>query len=302
MSKQAAMALATGQPVTEVTPSLITPDLPPPSDAAPVAPEVKNGLASDRIALLAKKEAKIVARDLEIKKREAELKEIEAKYKATIDEVENFKTKRKSNPIEALKEIGFTETEIVNYIAAQENKEPTTEEIAKKIAAEELDNYKKEQAEIAAKAEKAKNEATIKEYRADIVAAIKSDPEKYEFSNFYAAESEDLGYRLALEYARLGEEPPTPKQIAESVEWYYEQKDKEMTEKIKKRQLVQKTSDLPVKEEPLKPRVNPQPTPSKTLTNKVAATTASTMVRRETFEQKKQRLIESLKNGTYKTK
>ena len=113
MSKEAAMASLTGTPApaAAVTPATET-------SAAAAKPE------SDRFAHLAKREAHLVNRDKDLKEREL-------KAKALLDKGELFEATRKKNPVEALKLIGFTETDILNYLAEQDSvPDPTPEEKA----------------------------------------------------------------------------------------------------------------------------------------------------------------------------
>lgn len=308
MSKEAALALMTGSTPATVNPSLVVGELPP-QEKAPIAeaatsdaPPVKE-LESDRIALVAKKEAKVVARELELKKRAAEYEEKEVKLKEYMQKIEAFEAKRKENPVEALKDIGFTDTEIFNYLAAQEKKEPTPDEIAKKAAADEINKFKEEQKEIAAKADKERQQALVTEYTTKIGSAIKANPDKYEYANYYGKVAEELALEFATECAKQGQELPTPDEVAQAVEEYYEEQDKAMSA-LKKRQP--KVEPKPVVEGKVGPErtrtVTPPQQQSKTLTNKVAATAASTVTRRETHEQKKARLIEAVKNGTYQIK
>jgi Holliday junction resolvasome RuvABC DNA-binding subunit len=308
MSKEAALALMTGSTPEVVNPSLVVGEMPaqeakieeaPTSDAPAPAKE----LESDRIALVAKKEAKLVARDLELKKRAAEFEEKEAKLKDYMQRIEAFEAKRKENPVEALKDIGFTDTEIFNYLAAQEKKEPTPAEVAQKAAADEITKFKEEQKEIASKAEKERQQALVTEYTNKIGSAIKANPEKYEYANYYGKVAEELALEFATECAKQGQDLPTPEEVAQAVEEYYEEQDKAMSA-LKKRQP--KVEPKPVVEGKVGPErtrtVTPPQQQSKTLTNKVSATAASTISRRETHEQKKARLIEAVKNGTYQIK
>jgi hypothetical protein len=315
MSKEAAMALATGQPVAQVNPSLITGDMGgtvnpelTPTETPPAAQQVKETIDSDRFAMIAKKEAKLVKEREEFKKEQTAIQEERAKLKAYVDKIEAFEAKRKADPIAALKDIGFTDTEIYNALAegGGEKKEPTTEEIARAAAAEEVTKFKTEQEKIAAEAQKAKEQSLVTEYTTKISSAIKANPEKYEYSNYYGKVAEELAVEFATENVKLNGELLSPEEVAEAIEAYYEEQDKAMSQ-LKKRQPKETTPGPTgtIKTEPARTRTvvppvgAPPPAPSKTLTNKATATVASTVARRETHEQKKERLIAALKAGTY---
>lgn len=300
MSKEAAMALATGQPVTQVNPSLITGDMG--AVATPPPPTEVPGLDSDRFAQFAKKEAKRVQEEKIFKEERAQFEEERTKLRTVADKIHAFEEKRKTDPVSALKDIGFTETEVFNFLAAQEKKEATPEEVARAIAVEEVTKFKEEQASAAAELQKAKEVKLVSSYTASVVAAIKSDPEKYEYANFYGESAQELGLEFATQCAKLGQTVPDAKEVADYVENYYEEADQAMAT-IKKRQpkIESQTTDG-AKKEPVRTRTVTPPvgfTPSKTLTNKTTATVASTISRKETHEQKKERLIAAVKAGTY---
>lgn len=314
MSKEAAMALATGQPVTSVNPSLITgamttevnPELKP-TETPAQNEAVKDVLDSDRFAIFAKKEAKLVRDREEFKKEQVAVQEEKARLKAFADKVTAFEEKKKIDPVAALKEAGFTETDFFNLMASQEKKEPTTEEIAEQVADKKLASYKEEQAKIAADAQKDKEQALVTEYSSKISSAIKANPEKYEYANYYGKMAEDLAIEFATQNVKINGELLSPEEIAQDVENYYEEQDKAMSA-LKKRQPKVETQPAdgakkePVRTRTIAPPIGAPTQQSKTLTNKATATVASTIVRKETHEQKKERLISALKAGTYPLK
>ncbi len=316
MSKEAAMALMTGQPTNNVNPSLITgampkeeglsPGLDVPQESAP-SPEAKN-IDSDRFAMLAKKEARLQKEreewKLNTQKERAEIEDLKKRLKDPYDKIQEFEKLRSEDPIAALKSIGFSETDIFNYLAGQEKKEPTVDELARAAATEELNKYKEEQAKIANDLNKAKEKALIDQYSGQIGDVIKANPEKYEYLNYYGSIATELAMEFATENARMNGELLSPEEAAQAVEEYYEEQDKAMSV-IKKRNPAPRIDPLPetgVGKQDVRTRTlaqTPGAQPMKTLTNKVAATTASTITRKETHEQKKERLISALKAGTY---
>lgn len=320
MSKESAMSLATGQPTNNVNPSLITGamnSVPRETEGAspglaPTEPVI-NGIDSDRFAALAKKEAKLQKEREEWKqttaKERAEIEDLKKKLKDPYDKIQAFEALKAKDPVAALKEIGFSETDIFNYLASQEKKEPTVEEIAKAAASEELGKYKEEQAKVADESKKARDKNLITQYSTQISDAIKANPEKYEYANYYGEQASELAMEFATENVKLNGELLSPDEIAQAVEEYYEEQDKAMSV-IKKRNPITgeplaKGPDAGFTKTPTRTRtLSPQPgveapKPIKTLTNKVTATAASTITRRETYDQKKERIIAALKSGTY---
>lgn len=313
MSKEAAMALATGISNGPVNPSLITGDMKTaefinpstlPEAEIPENPAVKQVLDSDRFALVAKKEAKLVREREEFKKERAKIEEEKNQLRSFQEKINTFEAKRKVDPIGALKDIGFSETEIFNFMAAQEKKEPTPEEVARAAAADEINKFKETQAKVAADAQKAREQGLVSNYRTQISSAIKADPDKYEYANYYGKEAEDLAVEIATANVKLNNELLTPEQLAEEVEKYFEEQDKAMSALKKRQPKVETASTTGTKADPVRTRTvvppigAPAPAPSKTLTNKVSATVASSIPRKETHEQKKARLIEALKRGS----
>lgn len=320
MSKEAAMALATGQPVNNVNPSLITGSMNGVTTSDPgigspgLTPvEVATGIDSDRFAMLAKKEAKVQRERDEWKatmaKERAEIEDLKAKLRTPYEKIQAFEALRAKDPIAALKEIGFSETDIFNYLAGQEKKEPTVEEIAEQVADKKLSTYKEEQAKVADDARKVREQGLVSQYSTQIASAITASPEKYEYANYYGEAAKELALEFATENVKLNGELLSPEEIAQAVEDYYEEQDKAMSV-IKKRNppsaneekltAEQQYTKTPVRTRTMAAKAGePAPAPMKTLTNRVTATAASTITRRETHEQKKERIIAALKSGTY---
>lgn len=309
MSKEAAMAIMTGQPVNNVNPSLVVgdmgnktetnlnPGLAPLEDIAPPS-EVKKVLDSDRHAALAKKEALLVKRELESKKLEAQAKEV-------LKRAAEFEEKKKTDAVGAMRDLGFSDTEIFNlFTSVTEKKEPTAEELARSVAQEELGKYKTEQQKAADEVLKTRQKALIDKYTADIEAAFKADPDKYEFSTHYGAQAKADAMFVAQEAVKDGGEPLSPTDIAEIVEAMYEG-EAEKLKSLKKMQAERAANpNEQVKKEPERTRTITPPVganlPAKTLTNKVTATVASTVKRNETRDQKRARLEDALRRGVYK--
>ena len=307
MSKESAMTLATSA-VTEAVPTEVTT----PPSTTPVDEPAK--LDSDRFAAVARQEARIVKERLELKKQLAEAQELKSKLQDPYDKIQRFEQLRAKDPIAAMKEIGFTETDIFNFMANKEEpKEPSAAEIAAKVATDELNKYKLEQKKLAEEAQFAQDKAAIDRYKKGVAEQIEREKDKYEYTAFYGAEAQDLIFDTIKELVTKGVKWDL-KSVLDDVEWYYEEEDKAKNV-LKKRQSNGQPTAQPSGQEPLKAEVKPglnapvrtrsvtsaqdivTPAP-KTLTNKIAPTATATMAtRNETREQKRARLIEALRTG-----
>lgn len=150
MSKEAALAAVTATiGPTETTPTAT------PSATTGTVPES-----------LAKKEAEIVRQRMELKKQQEEWAPRQKKAEEILKIGEEFETLRKTDPFAAFRRIGFSETEIFNFLAASETKEPTAEEkaIAAATAAADAKIKAFEDAQIA-KATQEQEKGTLKLFR-----------------------------------------------------------------------------------------------------------------------------------------
>lgn len=289
MSREAAMAIATGNPA------------PPPLAEAPAqaAEQKPVDLDSTRFNHLAKKEAEIV-KQREETKRERELLSAELeKYKPIFSKREQIEKLRESDPIAAMRMDGYNEAQIMNFLAAAEDTS-TPEERARRAAQEEIKKFQDDQARIAKENQERLNTQTLDNFRKMITQTVTADKEKYEYCNHYGEVAEQLIFDTVDEVLKKDGVVISTQEAADLVETYYEEEDRAMSG-LKKRtpreELMAKLSQ-PTPEAPLKAEVSARPTtPSKTLNSKAVATAASQITRKESPEEKRQRLIERLKNG-----
>lgn len=289
MSKEAALNMLSGNttPTTAAAPEPV---------ATPTPTETpKPTLDSERFARLAAKEAQLQ------KDREAYKAQVEA-LKPVKEQIDQFNELKKTDKIAALKLMGFTEEDIVNFIADQpEKKEPTPAELAAKAAQEELEKYKKEQLELKTKEQQERDERNIKAFKDGIGEAIAKDAEKYEYLNHYGAIAQDVVYETVLQFIK--EDPNmTPldalKEAMASVEEYYEE---EMDKVIKLKKLQSKLSPVAtetIKTEPQRKTVITPPRAEATPPSKPkVAPHPPVPPAKETAAQKRARLEEMLRNG-----
>jgi len=298
MSKEAAMAIATGQPVpAPVVDSAIQP-IPNEPAAEP------KGLDSDRFAKLAAREEKLQRAAQEYKSEQQKLYEEKEKLKSVQSQISEFEKLRETDPVAALKVLGFTDAQIANALIPEPKEAPTPEEIARKAAQEQLEAYKKEQQEIAAKAEAEKNTRLIGEFKQQIGKFVEKDAEKYEFCNHYGPVAQEAIYETVLEFIK--QDPNlTPidamREAVEALEAYYESEDEALMNLRKRQAKITKTAaPAPEPAKPVQRSRTPQAAkPVPTLTNKATATVASTAPVKESREQKRARL-EAMLRGDIK--
>jgi len=256
-------------------------------------------LQSTRLAILAKKESAIQ------KERESFKKEREdwLKEKAEVDGIRkranDFEETRKKDPIAALKQLGFSDTEIINAINGQEKAEPNAEEIAKRVAAEETQKIRDEIAKEKQELEKSTNERMIGNLKADISLNIKKQAEKYEFCAFEGKAAEDQAYSFIVQALKADpNDLISVDEALEMTETLYEERAKAL-QKLKK---LQPQTPLPVEEPapvgrsraPISNVPQPEQIPQ---TRKIGTIPPPPSGRQETREEKKERLIRAIQTG-----
>lgn len=295
MSKQSAMNMATGSTASVASPSLVAGSPPVDATVSPVegtvtqAVEAPRTLDSDRFAKLARKEAQLFKEREEFKKEKEWVSERKQRW-------DKFEQTKSQDPVEALKMVGFTDTEIFNALSGSVPKEITPEERAAQIAKEQIEAYKKEVETQKVTEQQAADKRTLTNFKNRITNTLSKDPDKYEISLYNGKAAEDLIYETMLVDAqnlKEGEQLMSLEEAAEEVEEYYKsyfegarslkkltpQQVEEIKEEIKQQAPIQK---------------------SKTLTNAAAPTVAATVNtgKRESREEKRERLINQVRmNG-----
>lgn len=286
----------------------------PTTEAAPTAEAPTPSILqvdSDRFAKLAAREAKFVKEREQFKSEQQKLYELKNQLTPVKEQYDKFIALKDKDPVAALKDIGFSETDIFNFMAAKE--EPTPEEKAIR-AAEAAAEAKIKAHEDRLAAEKARelkerDDRAIGGFKEGIGNAIKKDAEKYEFCAFKGDEAEGIVYETVLEIMKEDKEIPPHKAMQEALELtekYYREEDEEMGKKLKSRQP--KVESAPVVEDKNPKRVRTPEAPKApmkpvaTLTNRATPTVASTVPKTETAQQKRARLENWLRSGDSGTK
>lgn len=298
MSKESAMAALTG------TPAPSSPGLSAVPNAEPQA------LQSTPFAQLAKKEEEIVRQRNDVKRDREQIESEKQKILAIRKEYDNYTATKATDPVKALKMLGFTEADIFNYMAGNQPEELSPEQKAVKAAEEAADArikaFEDSQTKRVQEEQKKSDDALVQGYRREAAKVVESNSDDFKYCNFYGPIAQDLIYETVLAIVKEsdGKDVVTPKEAAEMVEQYYREQDEAMS-KLR----TPATNVEPVKADTTRSRtVTPgfaqtdQPKPTITKTRTLHSATTSTVAsmrqnRNETREQKRERLMDALRNG-----
>jgi hypothetical protein len=240
---------------------------------------------------LAKKEVALQKEREAFKAERAQFEVERAKFAEAGKKFQGFEELKAKDPIAAMKLAGFTDTEVFNFYAnAEANKKAAESPEAKAVAAAEakIKEFEERQTKAAQDAKAAQDTQTITQFKGKISQTVAADKDKYEFCNFHGPAAEALIYETVEAVFKESGDVLTPAEASDLVEKYYEDQ--------AKAQLTLKKLGVKAPEAPAKPEPS-APAPSKTLTNRVAATGASSIPAKETREQKKERLINEIKTN-----
>lgn len=286
MSKEAALTMLSGTPAT--TPGVVATE----SAPAPVVIPPKE-MESTTFAKYAAKEAALVKEREALKAERAKVDEITGKVRA-------FEEKRKVDPIAALKDIGFTDTEIFNFYAAQDKPEPTAEDIARKTTQEELKKYQDQQLTEQQKIQVERDKQVIDGYKKGINVVIQTNKEKFKASNLFGPVAEEMAFMMAEEAVKDGQDAPSALEAAKIVEEYYKWQYEDLKAIYEPKVVDDKIEPVlnPVKTRTPVPQPQAEAPKQKTITNRITTTTASTIPKQETRAEKRERLMRQLANGS----
>jgi hypothetical protein len=290
MSKEAALATLNNIPTPPptATPAEVGPN--PAGEAK--APEAPKELESTRFAHLAKKESIFVKNQEKLKAERQAFEAERKKYVEAYERTQKFEELKAKSAREALQFAGFTDTDIVNIFAESEDKS-TPEEKAARAAQAEIQKFKDEQATQAKAEQQKKNTQVIKQFKDSITSTLAADKEAFEYCNFHGAVAEELIFETVQHVLETSGELISAKEAAQMVEGYYEETDKAMSTLNKRKPKETAVEEAKQKVEALKPEMPGRS--ATTLTNKATATiAAATTTKKETPQEKRQRLIEQL--------
>jgi hypothetical protein len=300
MSKDSAMAALTGTPALPPTTSPITADVP----SQPVA---ASDLQSTPFARMANKEAEIVRQRNELKREQALISSEKEQIQKIKQQYDEYQTTKSKDPVAALKMLGFNEADIFNYMAASQPAELSPEQRAAKAAEEatqaKLTEFEKAQASRLETQQRESDKNLIQGYRSEVSKVVKSDPEEFRYCNYFGPAADAQIYEYVKAVANTEGIAISPKQAAVEIEQYYREQDEAM-DKIRRKPAPVEASKPPERSRTLSPGFpgteQPKPTITKTRTlhNATTSTVAATRLNRnETRDQKRERLVEALRNG-----
>lgn len=290
MSKESAMALMNGTPAPV---EVVAPAAP----VTEVAPTKE--VDSDRFARLAAKEARLVKEREGFKTEQQRLLDERKGLEEVQAKIKHFEELKKTDPVQALKDIGFTEDDMFNFLSGKVKEELTPEQKAEAAAQAAIKKFEDAQEAKAKKEQEDAYDQSIKSFKGEIKSAIAKETETYEFLNYQGALGEELVYETILEIYKIDKEilpHEAMKEALELAESFYEEEAKKM---MMLKKLAPKVEATPAKVEEPKAPVKPSIAPS--LTNKVTTTIASTVPRPETRAEKRARLEEQLRAGFKRT-
>lgn len=307
MSREAALALATtGTPAPSATGSTVENKGTTSTEGAEGSTP-KDELVSSRIAQIAKKEARYREEQEALKKEREELHKSKSEFDPFFAKYKEFEAMKAKDPVAAIKMLGFSDTDYLNFVAAQEDKS-TPEEKAAKIADAKIEEFKAQQTKEKQAEESRRNEESINGFKKNIGITLKTDPDRFEMCNFYGESAEALIFQTVQEAYQQDlktnpdAEPLTAEKAAELVEAYYEEHAESLT-KLKKLNKVaepvveEKAPERRVVTKVETPKVSDTPPPPKTLTNRVGASPAVTPPKVESRAEKRERLMRALAAG-----
>lgn len=327
MSKQSALAMATGNPQAVPTPSLITPETtsapkaPTPPSGSSVSPDkvatdpgavIKKEAPSaspktpddDRLSIVIKKETEIFKQREQMKTREKELQAKQLEFDTVMKRVKDFEDLAKKDKIAAIKMLGWSDADIMNMMNAEPGKVDPVEE-ARRVAHEESNKLRAELTEKDNKSLQDKNTQLVNNFKTDITSKIKENASKFKFAAHEGKEAELQAYHIIVENLKASNELMSIEEALEITNDLY--KDKYESGRKLFEDIPAPTTPPPTPVEtargsmagrPPVSNVTQAPTAArqKTLSNAVAATSASAPTEvRMTREQKREKLIEAIK-------
>jgi len=305
MSREAAMAVATAG-ANHPHPSNPAPTATVPSQSQAQPQTANQGLPStqtppdvnaQRMALFAKKEAQLQAEREKIKAEWAEKKRVLDQAQEYNKKWEQFEALKKTNKQEALKMAGFSVEDLVNLAADENGKVKSPEEIAKEV---EEKVEKKVDEKLAAREQKLtqeQNQKLINNFKGQIKAQMTKNADKYDAAIVYGAEAEGLAYHFVVENLKQNPDEPlmTVSEALEMANKYYQ--DKLDAAGYKKAPKVENVPHGTTTTEVKPALTSANSGRSRTLTNAVTATSQALNPGKETKEQKRERLINALREG-----
>lgn len=280
---------------------------PEPNAAPALASEASPERATEKpvsreFEVLARREREIVRKMQEAKQREKELEEREAKYKS----FEDKRSSAKSNPLEALKELGLSYEDLTQFIL---NDQKPTADMEVRSVKDELrqlrEDQKRQQQEAAERQKKEAEQAqaqAVENFKLDLGEFIETNAADYELLSLHGAQGVDLVYEtIQTDWSqklekyeangRIGRPPKimSTEDAVKLVEGFIEKQTEDFYGKSKKLQSKYARAGA----EPGAAPGAPAPT-TKTLNNGLLSPSAPSMVSAQTDQERMARAMKAL--------
>lgn len=191
-----------------------------PEAAPPAAPEPPKERASDRFAVLARKEQEVFRKAQAVRQQQAVLAQQAEELRA----FEAAKRTARLNPLEALKQLGLTYDDVAQYVLNDNTPTPDAQvqsvreelEAFKRQAREEQERLTRQQREMAAQ----EQAAIVEQFREEVSDYISQHSETYELTSLYNGAS--LVSDVIEEHFKMAGKLLTIPEAAKLVEEHYE--------------------------------------------------------------------------------
>lgn len=259
------MTVGAEAPATQPTAAEVLGTPPEAPVAAPAPePEAPRERASDRFAVLARKEQEVFRRAQAVRQQQAAI----AKQAEEIRAFEAAKRSARLNPLEALKQLGLTYDDVAQYVL---NDNTPTPDAQVQSVREELESYKRQMREeqeslIKQQQEQAAREqqAIVEQFREEVSDYIGQHADTYELTSLYGGAS--LVSDVIEEHFKMAGKLLTIPEAAKLVEEHYEDLARKAQATKKFAATKQQVDSAQAQTQAPAPRMGP------TLTNSLTAT------------------------------
>lgn len=286
------------------------------SAPAPKQPSKEDILTSTRFAHLSKKEAALVKERESLKQERESFKKEQGeidKYRKAWEMVNEIAEMQKVDAVGAMRKAGFTDNDLMAFLAQTEDTSSPEEKAAKMVKTE-INNFKSEQAKIAEEnnkkaqeVQKLEEDRTLAKFKVDIGSKVAASSDKYEYCSFHGESATELIYETISSVLADSNEMLSIEEAAQLVEDFYEEQDKSMNSLKKRSGHITQTPKIIEKEAPpaapipqtktLAQRIESKQyvdnkVPTKTLSNKLTTSITSQANYNLTPQQNKEAIIQ----------
>lgn len=245
-----------------------------PPQPEPVVEERPKERASDKFAVLARKEAEIYRRQQAVRQQQAEL----ARQAEEIKAFQEMKRSARLNPVEALKQLGLTYEEVTEYLMNDNKPTPSAEVMSvkqeleefKRQAAEEQRRFMEEQRSRA----EAEQQEIVEQFHEEVSDYVAQHADTYELTSLYGGAN--LVWQVIEENFKQTQKLMSIPDAAKLVEEHYEELARKAQATKKFAATQQKAASPQVPAQTQAPRLGP------TLTNDLTASAANNSQRPRT--------------------